>query len=121
MCVRLSLTPITSNYLPRHWTYIMLNSITCFQPSIDRVFVTIFHEYKQILIPVILEMVAEANSLVPPDDMQAILKKDAVYNAVGLCAFDMYDEVSKENSQLHLCFHAKFKKIVIVNILYLTM
>lgn len=41
-------------------------------------------------------MVAEANGLVSPDDMQAILKKDAVYNAVGLCAFDMYDEVNMD-------------------------
>lgn len=65
-----------------------------FQPSIDRVFVTIFHEYKQTLIPIILEMVTETNALVSPDDMHVILKKDAVYNAVGLCAFDMYDEVS---------------------------
>lgn len=70
------------------------NFLIVFQPSIDTVFVTIFHEYKQILIPVILEMVAEANVIVSPEDMQGILKKDAVYNAVGLCAFNMYDEVS---------------------------
>lgn len=50
-------------------------------------------------------MVAEANSLVPPDDMQAILKKDAVYNAVGLCAFDMYDEVSERNSYVHFIIY----------------
>lgn len=38
---------------------------------------------------------SETNILVSPDDMQGILKKDAIYNAVGLCAFDLYDEVSK--------------------------
>lgn len=59
----------------------------------DTVFVTIFHEYREILIPVILELVADTNVLVPPEDMQGILRKDAVYNAVGLCAFDLYDEV----------------------------
>lgn len=69
--------------------------ILSFQPSIETVFVTVFHEYKQILIPVILEMVSEANGIVSPENMQAILKKDAIYNAVGLCAFDMYDEVSQ--------------------------
>lgn len=40
-------------------------------------------------------MVAESKAIVSPNDTQAILKKDAVYNAVGLCAFDIYDEVSK--------------------------
>lgn len=59
----------------------------------DTVFVTIFHEYREVLIPVILELVADTNVLVPPEDMQGILRKDAVYNAVGLCAFDLYDEV----------------------------
>lgn len=63
------------------------------RPSTDTLFVTIFHEYKETLIPVILELVAETNMLVSPDDMQAILKKDAVYNAVGLCAFELYDEI----------------------------
>ncbi|KAG5887314.1 hypothetical protein JTB14_006458 [Gonioctena quinquepunctata] len=63
------------------------------RPSIDTVFVTIFHQYKEFLIPVVLEMVSNTNVLVPPEDMPAILKKDAVYNAVGLCAFDLYDEI----------------------------
>ncbi|CAH1155509.1 unnamed protein product [Phaedon cochleariae] len=63
------------------------------RPSMDTVFVTIFHEYKEFSIPVILELVSETNVLVPPEDMQGILKKDAVYNAVGLCAFDLYDEI----------------------------
>ncbi|KAJ8961664.1 hypothetical protein NQ318_021262 [Aromia moschata] len=63
------------------------------RPSMDTVFVTIFHEYKDILIPVVLELIAETHVLVSPEDMQGILKKDAVYNAVGLCAFDLYDEV----------------------------
>lgn len=59
----------------------------------ETVFVTIFHKYKNILTPVMLELISETNVLVSPDDMQGILKKDAVYNAVGLCAFDLYDEV----------------------------
>nr|XP_023029960.1 importin-11 [Leptinotarsa decemlineata] len=63
------------------------------RPSIDTVFVTIFHEYRDYLIPVLLQMVADTNILVSPEDMPAILKKDAVYNAVGLCAFDLYDEI----------------------------
>lgn len=30
---------------------------------------------------------------VDPNNLHAILVKDAVYNAVGLAAFDLYDEV----------------------------
>lgn len=39
-------------------------------------------------------MVHETNQIVLPDDTQGILRKDAVYNAVSLAAFDLYDEVS---------------------------
>ncbi|KAL1492056.1 hypothetical protein ABEB36_012554 [Hypothenemus hampei] len=63
------------------------------RPSMDTVFVTIFHEYREILTPVILEMIATTNIIVSPDDMQQILKKDAIYNAAALCAFQLYDEV----------------------------
>lgn len=58
------------------------------------VFVTIFHEYREVLTPVILEMISTTNVIVPPEDMQQILRKDAVYNAAALCAFDLYDEVT---------------------------
>lgn len=74
------------------------------RPSTDTVFVTIFHEYKKNLVPVILELVAETNVLVSPDDMQGILKKDAVYNAVGLCAFDLYDEVDFDSWFMNTLF-----------------
>ena len=59
----------------------------------DTVFVTIFHEYREMLAPVILEMIGSTNVIVSPDDMPQILKKDAIYNATALCAFDLYDEV----------------------------
>jgi hypothetical protein len=38
-------------------------------------------------------MIQSNHALVPPSDLNAILRKDAVYNAVGLAAFDLYDEV----------------------------
>lgn len=85
----------------------------------DTVFVTIFHEYKEVLIPVILELVAESNVLVPPEDMQGILRKDAVYNAVGLCAFDLYDEVRcsfSEKIYKFYYFHNHKDKILFKNI-----
>nr|CAI5838056.1 unnamed protein product [Callosobruchus analis] len=63
------------------------------RPSIDTVFVTVFHEYRKTVTPVILDLLSTANGLVSPDDITGILKKDAIYNAVGLCAFDLYEEV----------------------------
>lgn len=38
-------------------------------------------------------MIQNNHALVSPSDLSAILRKDAVYNAVGLAAFDLYDEV----------------------------
>jgi hypothetical protein len=37
---------------------------------------------------------------VAPNDLAAILHKDAIYNAVGLAAFDLYDEVKDPGSTL---------------------
>lgn len=64
------------------------------QPSMETVFVSLFHEYKDVLTPVLIEMIRETNCIVPPEDMQGILRKDAVYNAVSLATFYMYDDVS---------------------------
>lgn len=55
---------------------------------------SLFHEYKDVLTPVLMEMIRETNCIVPPEDMQGILRKDAVYNAVSLATFYMYDDVS---------------------------
>lgn len=60
----------------------------------DTVFVSIFHEFREILTPVILEMISTTHVIVPPNDMSQILKKDAIYNAAALCAFELYDEVT---------------------------
>lgn len=60
-------------------------------------FVTLFHEFREVLIPVLLEMIRETDHIVPPENMQGILRKDAVYNAVGLAAFYLYDEVMYRN------------------------
>ncbi|KAG8226722.1 hypothetical protein J437_LFUL004372, partial [Ladona fulva] len=54
-------------------------------------FVTLFHEYREVLSSILLEMIRSNHDPVPPSDLEAILRKDAVYNAVGLAAFDLYD------------------------------
>lgn len=46
--------------------------------------------------PFVVELVRENQSLVAPYDINAILLKDAVYNAVGIAAFDMFDVVCTE-------------------------
>ncbi|KAL1117813.1 hypothetical protein AAG570_004128 [Ranatra chinensis] len=67
------------------------------RPSTELLFVTIFHEYRSTLVPVLVELIRNNHGLVDPSDFQAILAKDAVYNAIGLAAFDMYDEVDFDN------------------------
>lgn len=64
------------------------------QASMETLFVSIFHEYRTDLTPVLLELVREINVIVPSNDMVRLLQKDAVYNAVELCAFDLYDDVT---------------------------
>ena len=38
-------------------------------------------------------MLNESMGLIPPNDMNRIIKKDALYNAIGLAAFELFDEV----------------------------
>lgn len=64
-----------------------------FQPCTENLFFVLFHEFRVTLSPVLLEMIQSNHALVSPSDLNAILRKDAVYNAAGLAAFDLYDEV----------------------------
>ncbi|XP_025833971.1 importin-11-like isoform X1 [Agrilus planipennis] len=63
------------------------------RPCVETVFVTLFHEYRDTLAPVMVEMIKETATVVDVHDLSGILKKDAVYNAVGLGAYDLYDEI----------------------------
>lgn len=68
------------------------------QPCTEAVFMELFHEYRTILAPELVRLLASLQeSQVSPDDLPAILKKDAIYNAVGLAAFDLYDDVCVMN------------------------
>ncbi|GLH14983.1 Importin-11 [Gryllus bimaculatus] len=64
------------------------------RPCTESLFLALFHEFRVTLVPVLLEMIQNNHALVPPEDLNAILRKDAVYNAVGLAAFDLYHEVN---------------------------
>ena len=63
------------------------------RPCCETVFLTLFHEYREALAPALVAMVRENHAPVDPANLTAILAKDAIYNAVGLAAFDLYDEI----------------------------
>ena len=68
-----------------------------------------FHEYRDTLAPVLLGLIIQNNQLVAnPQDMDAILRKDAIYNAVGLAAFDLYDEVRSTDERALRFLHQPF-------------
>ncbi|XP_054710284.1 LOW QUALITY PROTEIN: importin-11-like [Uloborus diversus] len=66
------------------------------RPCTEVLFLSLFHEFRDLLTPLIVEMIKgiQCNSA---RDFLSILKKEAVYNAVGLAAFDLYDEVDFDN------------------------
>uniref|UniRef100_A0A8C0FV47 Importin-11 n=1 Tax=Bubo bubo TaxID=30461 RepID=A0A8C0FV47_BUBBB len=63
------------------------------RPCTEVLFIDIFHEYNQTLTPVLLEMVQSLQASTNMEDTSAILIKDAVYNAVGLAAYELFDSV----------------------------
>ncbi|XP_022129753.2 importin-11 isoform X2 [Pieris rapae] len=64
------------------------------RPCTEAVFMELFHEYRSILAPELVRLLASSQeTAVSPEDLPNILKKDAIYNAVGLAAFDLYDDV----------------------------
>ncbi|XP_036265603.1 importin-11 isoform X1 [Pipistrellus kuhlii] len=63
------------------------------RPCTEVLFIDIFHEYNQTLTPVLLEMMQRLQGPTNVEDMNALLIKDAVYNAIGLAAFELFDSV----------------------------
>ncbi|XP_047505751.1 importin-11 [Pieris napi] len=64
------------------------------RPCTEAVFMELFHEYRSILAPELVRLLASSQeTAVSSEDLPNILKKDAIYNAVGLAAFDLYDDV----------------------------
>lgn len=76
----------------------------CLRQCAEVLFLTIFHEFRDMLAPLLLEMV---QGIQPTTDasaisFQAMLNRDAVYTAVGLAAFDLHDELDFDNWFLHV-------------------
>ncbi|KPJ14447.1 Importin-11 [Papilio machaon] len=64
------------------------------RPCTESVFMELFRLHRTTLAPELVRMLgALQQSPAAPDDLPAILNKDAVYNAVGLAAFELYDDV----------------------------
>ncbi|XP_042907797.1 importin-11 [Parasteatoda tepidariorum] len=62
------------------------------RPCTEVFFLTLFHEFRNLLTPLVVEVLQNSQTT-KTTDLFGILKKDAVYNAVGLAAFDLYDEI----------------------------
>ncbi|XP_075039084.1 importin-11 isoform X2 [Mixophyes fleayi] len=63
------------------------------RPCSEVLFIDIFHEYSQTLTPVLLDMVHTLQGPTPLEDLNALLIKETVYNAVGLAAYELFDSV----------------------------
>ncbi|XP_022824484.1 importin-11 isoform X1 [Spodoptera litura] len=63
------------------------------RPCTEALFSELF-QFRSVLAPELVRMLANLQTQqISPDDLPGILKKDAIYNAVGLAAFDLYDDV----------------------------
>lgn len=65
------------------------------QPCTESLFLAIFHQFRDVLASVLVDLMKQHHQPVDPNNLHAILVKDAVYRAVGLAAFDLYDEVKE--------------------------
>lgn len=72
------------------------------QPCTESLFLAIFHQFRDVLVSVLVDLMRQHHQPVDPNNLHAILVKDAVYCAVGLAAFDLYDEVKKKILSKHL-------------------
>ncbi|NXN07176.1 IPO11 protein, partial [Indicator maculatus] len=77
------------------------------RPCTEVLFIDIFHEYNQTLTPVLLEMLHNLQGTTNIEDASAVLIKDAVYNAVGLAAYELFDINEYNYSFSHALYRYK--------------
>ncbi|PIK48319.1 putative importin-11, partial [Apostichopus japonicus] len=63
------------------------------KPCTEVLFLTLFHAYRDTLKPTLLQMVQTVQGYEDASDLDKLLQKEAIYNAVGLAAFELFDEV----------------------------
>ncbi|GFT81035.1 importin-11 [Trichonephila clavipes] len=66
------------------------------RPCTEVFFLTCFRQFRNLLTPLVVEITKNVQNN-SSRDLLGILKKEAIYNAVGLAAFDLYDEVDFDN------------------------
>lgn len=66
---------------------------------------SLFHEFRELLTPRLAATIESNREFVDPTNLEAVLKKDAIYNAFGLTAFEMFDIVS-------IIIYLKYLKII---------
>ena len=65
------------------------------QPCTETFFLTLFKHFRTILFPEILKYVQKAQCTIlnSESDLKDILIKDAIYNAAGITAFNLFEDV----------------------------
>ncbi|XP_793829.2 importin-11 isoform X2 [Strongylocentrotus purpuratus] len=63
------------------------------RPCTETLFLTLFHANKSVFIPVLIQMVQKVQDASDTEDIQVLLQKEAVYNALGQAAFELFDDV----------------------------
>lgn len=66
------------------------------QPCTETFFLTLFSQFRQDMTIEMIKYIHKAQEmrLTCEPDVKSILTKDAIYNAAGLSAFNLFDEVS---------------------------
>ncbi|KAL4717034.1 hypothetical protein ACJJTC_016921 [Scirpophaga incertulas] len=62
------------------------------RPCTEALFTELF-QFRTVLTPELVRLLRAVQQTPPANDLPAILNRDAVYNAVGIAAFELYDEV----------------------------
>eukprot|EP00124_Ichthyophonus_hoferi_P005759 Ihof_evm1s941 gene=Ihof_evmTU1s941 len=66
--------------------------LSCFelQPCSESLFKSLVGPYLNLISPCILELLASTSSPIDPTDQSLVLARDAIYNTIGLAAYDLY-------------------------------
>lgn len=63
------------------------------KPCVEVTFLTIFSEFQQTVQPIVMDMLNKVQGRDNSASVQELFEKEAVYRAVGLAAYELYDEI----------------------------
>ncbi|XP_065912020.1 importin-11-like isoform X2 [Dysidea avara] len=67
------------------------------KPCVEVTFLTIFSQFQDTVKPIVMEMLHKVQGRDLSSTDQELLEKEAVYRAVGLAAYELYDEIDYDN------------------------